>query len=227
MFLVLAYKYDWSVIPGSIGILLDGLRYSVLLSLVAAACAVILGMLVSLLRTAPLAPVRWLAFVYTQVFRAMSPYIYILWIYFGVAIATGLNLSPFAAGVASLTFLYSAYMSEVFRSSLAAVDRGQREAAYSLGLSRPAAFAVVILPQAYRIALPSLISLVVILFKDSSLVATIGAPDLMNATIQRVTVLNHSFELYTFTALLYIVVTTVFLRLAAILEQHLRRHLAV
>lgn len=227
MLIVLAYKYDWSVIPGSIGLLLNGLVYSIQLSLVSAACAVVLGMIVSLFRTAPLLPVRWLAFAYTQIFRAMSPYIYILWIYFGVAIATGLNLSPFAAGVASLTFLYSAYMSEVFRSSFAAVDRGQREAAYSLGLSRPATFFAVLLPQAYRIALPALVSLTVILFKDSSLVATIGAHDLMYQTIQRVTVLNHSFELYTFTALLYIGVTTVFLRLAAVLEQHLRRHLAV
>ena len=227
MLVASAYQYDWSVIPGSIGVLLSGLRYSVLLSLVAAACAVVLGMFVSLLRTAPLAPVRWLAFAYTQVFRAMSPYIYILWIYFGIAIATGLNLSPFAAGVASLTFLYSAYMSEVFRSSFAAVDRGQREAAYSLGLSQPAAFFIVLLPQAYRIALPSLVSLTVVLFKDSSLVATIGAHDLMYETIQRVTVLNHSFELYTFTALLYIIITTVFLRLAALLEKRLRRHLAV
>jgi His/Glu/Gln/Arg/opine family amino acid ABC transporter permease subunit len=220
------YHYDWGTIPGSLGILFKGLGYSVLLSIMAAALALVAGVIVALVHAAPVAPVRWLGFAYTQVFRAMSPYIYILWIYFGIAIAARINLDPFEAGVASLAFLYSAYMSEVYRSSFAALDPGQKEAALSLGLGRAGTFFKITFPQAFRIALPSLINLSVILFKDSSLVAAIGAPDLMYETMQRVTALNHPFEFYTVAAVLYIAVTYIFIQLAGFLERRLRRHIA-
>lgn len=226
MALSAGYQYDWSIIPRSLSFLLRGLGYSVLLSISAAALALAAGVIVALVHAAPVAPVRWLGFAYTQVFRAMSPYIYILWIYFGVAIAAGINLNPFEAGVASLAFLYSAYMSEVYRSSFSALDPGQKEAALSLGLGHAGTFLRITFPQAFRISLPSLINLIVILFKDSSLVAVIAAPDLMYETNQRVTALNHPFEFYTVTAALYIAVTYIFIQLAGFLERRLRRHVA-
>src|SRR4029079_16782451 len=117
-----------------------------------------LGLVVALCRLSPLRLLRWLAYVYVQVFRALSLYIYVLWIYFGIAGTVGVNFNPLTAGVIALTMLHSAYMAEIYRSALGAVDRGQHEAAQILGFSRVRAFSTVVFPQAFRIAVPSLVN---------------------------------------------------------------------
>jgi len=129
-------------------------------------------------RASPLRPLRWAAYGYVQVFRALSLYIYVLWIYFGIASAVGINLTPLQAGVIALTILNSAYMAEIYRSALGAVYPGQREAATSLGFGRVRGFATVVFPQAIRIAIPSLINQFVDIVKDSSIVSIIGTASL-------------------------------------------------
>jgi His/Glu/Gln/Arg/opine family amino acid ABC transporter permease subunit len=185
----------------------------------------VLGLVVALCRMAPLAPVRIAAYVYIQVFRAVSLYIYVLWVYFGLAGATGINFSPLTAGVIALTILNSAYMAEIYRAALGAVDRGQHEAATSLGFGRIRGFSTVILPQAIRIAVPSLVNQLVDIVKDSSIVAIIGTTDLMGVTTRLVGYYRAPFELYTLVAFFYLTIVLMVSALAAVLERRLRRHL--
>lgn len=220
------YRYDWTVIPASARFLAAGLVLTIEIAGLALACSLVLGLLVALWRLAPLRPVSLLAFVYIQVFRALSLYIYILWVYFGIAALFGINLSPLVAGVVCLTLLNSAYMAEIYRAAIGAVDPGQREAAMSLGMGRVMTFTRVVLPQAWRIAVPSLVNQFVDIIKDSSIVAVIGAGDLMYQTIERVSFYNRPFEFYTTTGLIYLALVVVVARLAAQLERRLRRHLA-
>ena len=98
--------------------------------------------------------------------------------------------------------LHSAYMSEIFRSALGAVDPGQREAATSLGFGRMRAFSTVIFPQAVRIAIPSLVNQFIDIVKDSSIIAIIGTTDLMGVTNQLVSFYRAPFELYTLVGVL-------------------------
>jgi ABC-type amino acid transport system permease subunit len=172
----------------------------------------------------PIAPLRWVAYLYTQLFRAISLYIYVLWIYFGLASTVGINLSPLTAGVIALTVLNSAYMSEIYRSALGAVDVGQHEAATSLGFTRIRGFTTVILPQAWRIALPSLVNQFVDIIKDSSIVAIIGTADLMGVTNQMVSFYRAPFELYTMVATFYLTIILIVSAAASVLERRLRRH---
>lgn len=221
----LSYSYDWSVIPASIAFFQRGLGVTIRLTVLSILFSLVLGLVVALVRMVP-GPIGLLGFLYIQVFRALSLYVYILFIYFGIAAVFHLDFDPITAGVLSLTLLNSAYMAEIYRSAIQAIDPGQREAARSLGLGSVATFATVTFPQAWRIALPSLVNQFTDIIKDSSIVAVIGTPDLMYQTIERVSFYQRPFEFYTAVAAIYLVMVVIVAQLAWRLEKRLRRHLA-
>lgn len=223
--LLLTYTYDWSVVIKSIAFLEKGLLVTVRISVLSVVFSLALGLLVALVRMVP-GPIGLIGFVYIQVFRALSLYVYILFVYFGIAAAFGLNFDPITAGVISLTLLNSAYMAEIYRAAIQAIDPGQREAARSLGLGSITTFVNVVFPQAWRIAIPSLVNQFTDIIKDSSIVAVIGTPDLMYATIERVSFYQRPFEFYTTLAGIYLVMVVIVAQLANRLEKRLQRHLA-
>ena len=221
---LVAYTIRWGILPNAEGELFHGLKVTLELTVLSAIFALAIGLVVALCRMSAIAPLRWLAFTYTQVFRALSLYIYVLWIYFGIAAGIGVNFSPVTAGVIALTMLHSAYMSEIFRSALGAVDPGQREAATSLGFGRMRAFSTVIYPQAVRIAIPSLVNQFIDVLKDSSIIAIIGTTDLMGVTNQLVSFYRAPFELYTLVGFVYLTLVIIVSAGAALLERRLNRH---
>jgi His/Glu/Gln/Arg/opine family amino acid ABC transporter permease subunit len=221
---LLAYTFQWDVIRPAIGELWHGLKITLELSGLSLVLSLALGLVVALCRMSPVRPVRAVAYVYIQVFRALSLYIYVLWIYFGIAGAVGVNFSPVTAGVIALTVLNSAYMAEIYRSALGAVDPGQREAATSLGFGRLRGFATVIFPQGIRIAVPSLVNQFVDIVKDSSIVSIIGTTDLFGVTNRLVSYYRAPFELYTLVAFFYLTIVLAISALAAVLERRLQRH---
>jgi len=221
----LTYSYDWSVIPKSIAFFERGLGVTVRIAILSVLFSLILGLVVALVRMTP-GPIGLIGFLYVQVFRALSLYVYILFVYFGIAAAFKLDFDPIAAGVISLTLLNSAYMAEIYRSAIQAIEPGQREAARSLGLGTIGTFVNVTFPQAWRIAIPSLVNQFTDIIKDSSVVALIGAPDLMYITTERVSFYQRPFEFYTTVAGIYFVMVIIVAQLASRLEKRLRRHLA-
>jgi His/Glu/Gln/Arg/opine family amino acid ABC transporter permease subunit len=223
--LLLTYSYDWSVIPKSLAFFERGLLVTLQITVFSVAFSLVLGLLVAIVRMAP-GPLGLIGFAYIQVFRALSLYVYILFIYFGIAAALGIRFGPITAGIIALTLLNSAYMAEIYRSAIQAIDPGQREAARSLGLGGLGTFATVVFPQAWRIALPSLVNQVTDIIKDSSIVAVIGTPDLMYNTIERVSFYQRPFEFYTTVGAIYLVMVVIVAQLAGRLELRLRRHLA-
>ena len=223
---LLAYTFQWDVIRPAIGELWHGLKITLELSGLSLVFSLALGLVVALCRMSPIRPVRAVAYVYIQVFRALSLYIYVLWIYFGIAGAIHVNFSPVTAGVLALTMLNSAYMAEIYRSALGAVDPGQREAATSLGFGRVRGFVTVIFPQGIRIAVPSLVNQFVDIVKDSSIIAIIGTADLFGVTNRMVSYYRAPFELYTLVAFFYLSIVLAISALATLLERRLQRHIA-
>jgi His/Glu/Gln/Arg/opine family amino acid ABC transporter permease subunit len=215
----LGYQPDWSMIPHAFPSLLQGLGYSLQIAFISLGSAFVLGLIVALCRMSSIPPLKAAAYAYVQVFRALSLYVYILWIYFGLGIAVGINLSPLQAGVVALTFLYSAYTAEIFRAAIGAVDSGQREAALALGFNGINIFALIAFPQAIRIALPALVNSLVDIVKDSAIVAIIGAGDLMYTTIRFANIYLRAFEFYTVAGVMYLTVNAVLTRMAAGLER--------
>lgn len=140
------------------------------------AFGLVLGLVLALMRLSPVAPYRWLANVYIEFFRGIPLLLWLFFLGYGLPTATGrqLPLEPYSPIVLGLGMPAAAYMAETIRAGIQAVPRGQMEAARSLGMSYNRAMASIVVPQAFRIVVPPLTNEVIMLTKDSSLVAILG-----------------------------------------------------
>ncbi len=142
----------------------------------------ILGLLLGLMTTSSIKVLRIVSTLYVALIRGIPVLLIIFFVYFGVPLLVpGTSLPDYWAGVIALSFFASAYIAELVRVSIQAIPRGQFEAAHALGLSYPARMRWIILPQAARIMVPPGVGFLVILIKDSSLVAVIGLVELTRA----------------------------------------------
>ncbi len=184
--------------------LLQGAGLTTLISVAAMLLALILGMITALLSQFPWRLLRGLTQAYVEVFRNTPLLIQIFIVYFGLP-QLGLKLSAFLSGLSALTLYTAAYNTEIFRSGLEAVPKGQHEAARSTGLSPLQEATYVIIPQALRISFPALGNNLVSLVKNSSLVSTIGMVELMFVANDISFNNFRSFEIYGTAAVLYVI----------------------
>lgn len=141
----------------------------------------ILGMIVALMRLSSVAPYRFVALIYVEIFRGLPALVVLLLFGFGVPIAFpnfAFPLDPYGTVTVALGLVAAAYLAETFRAGIQAVPKGQMEAARSLGMPYGRAMATVIIPQAVRVVIPPLTNELILLFKDSSLVFALGVTDL-------------------------------------------------
>ena len=208
----------WVTLPA----LLIGLRYTAMVAATSFAAALAVGLVVAMLRCSHVRWLQALAFLYIQLFRSLSLYVYILFIYFGLAAFLGLAITPLVAAIVSVTLLNSAYVAESWRAALDSVEPGQAEAATALGLSRWHAYRDVVLPQALRIAVPALANQLVIIVKDSSIVGVIGVADIMYEAQRAASVSYRQFEFLTTVAVIYVAIVFALSWLTGLLERRLR-----
>lgn len=202
-------------------IFLRGALVTLELSFFGVALGTVLGVVFALMRISRFWPVKFLASTYIEIIRGTPMLVQIFIIHYGLT-GFGINLPPFISGVVALTINSSAYMAEVFRAGIEAIDKGQTEAARSLGLSRGMALRYIVLPQAFRNMLPAIGNEFIIIIKDSSLISVIGIAELMyNArTVQSVTF--SPMEPLLIACALYFIMTFTLSRLLAVLERKLR-----
>lgn len=217
------YHFDWSVVFSRGGLLLRGLELTFEVSIVAQLLALVLGLVVALLRLQPILPLRWAAIAFIEVFRSVPLLVLLIWIYYGLPIVVGWDFSPFTAGVLGLGLLYGANLAEVFRSGLQAVPAGQREAALTLGFGRFRTGLLIVIPQAIRIVIPALGNSFVGMIKDAALVSVLGLAEIMRTAQTVVAETFRPFEVYTFVAVVYLVITIVLGRLLDLLERRTSR----
>ena len=217
------YQFHWEVVAEYRGWLVAGVGLTLQIALTAMAFAMVLGLGVAVLRMSPIWPVRTVASVYIAVVRAIPTLPFILWAYYGVTLVLGINFDAFAAGVTCLTLQYAAWLSEVYRAGLQAIDKGQREAALSTGMSRTGAFFKVTWPQAWRIIIPPMANNFVGIIKDSSLVGVIGLDELMRQSQIAESLTFRPFELYTAALVIYVIISLAIARVASILEARAAR----
>jgi len=155
-----------------------GVQLTVFLTCGSMAIALVLGLLLALARISPSRALRLPTVLFVEVIRGSPLLLQLFYIYYVLPLI-GIRLTPIQAGLAGLSINYGAYLSEVFRAGIAAVDRGQWEAADALGLGRGWTMRLVVLPQAVRIVVPPVGNYFVSLFKDTALVSTISIAELM------------------------------------------------
>ncbi|MGW7369876.1 amino acid ABC transporter permease [Streptomyces sp. NPDC054841] len=153
------------------------LRNTVVYTMSGFAFGLVLGMVIALMRLSSVAPYRWVASVYIELFRGLPALL--IFIFVGVAVPLAFPGTEIPGGVygkvaLGLGLVAAAYMAETIRAGIQAVPKGQMEAARSLGFSHARAMVSVIIPQAFRIVIPPLTNELVLLFKDSSLVLFLG-----------------------------------------------------
>jgi polar amino acid transport system permease protein len=183
-------------------ILLNGLRWTFGLTIVAFLGSGALGLALLLLRTAPLAALRILAIVWIQVLQGI-PLLGVLFVaYFGAALF-GIDVPRWLAAAVALSIYGSVFLAEIWRGAVEAIPKGQWEGAAALGLLRLAAIKLVILPQALTIAIPATVGFLVQLVKDTSLASIIGVVDLMREAQLIDSVTFASFAVYGSVAVLY------------------------
>lgn len=170
---------DFSKIIPSIPYILGGVWVTLQFAVISALIGFAWGTILSLFKISNIKPLRWFAEFYTSIFRGTPLILQLALIYFSTPQLTGYTISAFEAGIITFSLNSAAYSSETIRGGIMAVDKGQREAALTLGVPYSLMMWDVILPQAFKNILPALVNETIALLKDSSLVSTIGALDLM------------------------------------------------
>lgn len=174
----LAYHWDFSFMNEYGSYFWTGLKMTLKVSLLAVLSGLILGTLVSLLRLSGLWPLRVLGSVYVEIIRGTPLIVQLFLFNYGLPIFLGVDIGIFTAAYLALTVNSAAYIAEIMRAGIQAVDKGQMEAARSLGMSRSLAMRQIILPQAFKNVLPALGNEFVVVVKESSVLSVIGFAEL-------------------------------------------------
>ncbi|HHX0322334.1 TPA: ABC transporter permease subunit [Staphylococcus aureus] len=200
---------------------LKGIKITILISLIGVALGSILGAFVALMKLSKIKIISWIASIYIEILRGTPMLVQVFIVFFGITAALGLDISALVCGTIALVINSSAYIAEIIRAGINAVDKGQMEAARSLGLNYRQTMKSVIMPQAIKNILPALGNEFVTLIKESSIVSTIGVGEIMfNAQV----VQGISFDPFTpllVPAALYFVLTFVLTRIMNMIEGRL------
>ncbi|MCQ4250640.1 cystine ABC transporter permease [Pseudomonas stutzeri] len=207
----------------SLPFLLKGAWWTVVLSLGGMIFGLLLGFGLALLRLYGYWPLQWLARIYVSFFRGTPLLVQLFMIYYGLP-QLGIQLDPLPAALIGFSLNMAAYTAEILRAAIASIDRGQWEAAASIGMSRAQTLYRAILPQAARTALPPLGNSFISLVKDTALAATIQVPELFR---QAQLITARTFEIFTMylaAALIYWLLASVLAYFQGRLEDRVNRH---
>ena len=184
-------------------LLLDGAWMTIVVTLGSLAVSILLGLVFASFRTSGSSLLRAVTHVYIEVFRAVPVLTQLFIVYFGLA-SIGIRLSPIPAALVGFGLHGGAYLTEVFRAGIEAIDRGQTEAALAIGMTKLTALRVIVLPQALRVVLPALANFAIGLLKETSLASAVAAPELSFNAGMLVRQTYLSTQIYLCVAVLYL-----------------------
>ena len=207
----------------------EGIRNTLIISAFSVLAGTVLGTLMAMMRMSKILPLRMIAVAYIEFIRGTPLMVQLMFIFYGLPMI-GIkfpdvsfipDFSRFAAGIVAMSINSCAYVAEIIRSGIQAVDSGQMEAARSIGYSHPQAMAYVVLPQAIRNILPALGNEFVVVIKESSIVSVIGIADLMFRTKDVIAVTYRTMASLAIVAIIYFCMTFLGGRLIAWMERRM------
>ena len=207
-------------------LLARGMVITVQTTVIALIIALMLGLLFCLMGMSKITALRLIARGYIWVIRGTPLLVQVFFVYFGIpqliqALGFNFRLSPFAAGIITLSINAGAYIAEIFRGGIQAIDHGQMEAARSLGLSHYRAMFRIILPQAVRISIPALVNQFIISLKDTSIISVISLAEIVYEAKIYIGRTMQSFATWTIVGLVYLVIITVLSQISTHVEKKL------
>ncbi|MGI6540665.1 MAG: amino acid ABC transporter permease [Bacillota bacterium] len=213
---------DFSIIPGIMPALLAGAKMTIELAVISVAIGFVIGSLVGIARVSQNRALKVIAGIYVDFIRGTPLLVQLFLVYFGLPTLIGRPVPPFIAAISAMGINSGAYVAEIVRAGIQSIDRGQTEAARSLGLTSSQTMQYIIFPQAFRRIIPPLGNEFIAMLKDSSLVSVIALEDLLRKGQVVITRTFRPFEVYTVVALIYLVMTFVISKLVSWSERKLK-----
>lgn len=218
------------MLHGFLPSLIEGAGTTLSLAICSLLIAVVLGMVGAQMKLSNSGVLRCMATLYTTVIRGVPDLVLMLLIFYGGQLAVNelgtylgakevFDINPFIAGVATIGFIFGAYLTETFRGAIMAIPPGQREAGIAFGMTGTQVFQRITFPQMVRFALPGFTNNWLVLVKSTALVSVIGLSDMMNRASLAAGTTREPFTFYLTVAALYLVVTTVSVMLLRALEK--------
>ncbi|WP_077302701.1 amino acid ABC transporter permease [Virgibacillus pantothenticus] len=214
---------DFSQIVPYIPFILEGIGTTLKFVSASIVIGFILGTLLALCKVTKAPVLKLFADAYTSIFRGTPLILQLMIIYYAVPQLTGYDISAFISAVLAFGLNSAAYISEIIRGGIQAVDKGQTEAAEALGIPYRPMMTNIILPQAFKNILPAMMNEFITLTKESALVSTIGYLDLMRRAQVVGSDLYRNFEPLLFAGLIYWVMVFILTQLGRVLERRLRQ----
>ena len=205
----------------SIPLLIVGAGITIQITAISVAIGLVIGMFVGVARVSNIRPLRWLAAVYVDFLRGTPLLVQIFLIYFALPVLLGNRVDPFIAAITACGINSGAYIAEIFRAGIQAIDDGQMEAGRSLGMTWWQTMWYIIIPQAFRNIVPPLGNEFIALLKDSSLVSVIGFEELTRRGQLIIARTYGSLEIWICVDIIYLIMTLTISRFVAFLEKRL------
>lgn len=225
-------EYALSTIP----IVAKGVPLSIAIAVVGFIIGSIIGLTLSIIRIYKIPILYQLATIYISFFRGIPVLVQIFLAYYGIPLVIryinqkySLNID--ISGIGAIYFMYlvyslycSAYLSEIFRSAILSIDKGQLEASYSVGMTTTQSLFIIILPQSLLIALPNILNFFIMLIKETSLVFAASVPEIMGIATLEADRSSKFLEVYIIAALIYWVISIVLEKVFGILENKVKKY---
>jgi cystine transport system permease protein len=214
---------DWlELLQEAAPVMLKGAGYTLVFAVASMLGGLVLGFPTAVMRILPWKIVSWPAGVYVSLMRGTPLLVQMFVIYYGLP-SVGIEFTPVTAGILALSLNAGAYLSESLRGAMLSVAKGQWSASYSLGMGYGQTLRYVIMPQALRVAVPSMSNTLISLIKDTSLVSVITMTELMLSTKEVIAATFRPLPLYLAAAAIYWVLSLLFEQLQRYAESHLNR----
>jgi len=214
--------FSISIIREILPFLLKGALLTIFFSATSEVIGIVIGLITSMIRVTKIKVLSQLAVVYVDLFRGTPLLMQIIFVYYALPYL-GINLPAIVAGIVALSINSGAYVSEIFRAGIESIDKGQTEAARSLGMSYMQAMRYVVIPQTVKRVLPPLTNEFVALIKDSSLLSVIAIAELMRTAKEMMTWKMNPSSL-TAAAIIYLIITLPLTRYVSYMENKLKRN---
>ena len=202
-------------------VLAGGAGYTILVTVASISAGLMVGLLLAVLSTLQWKAVRMFLTAYTFVFRSIPVLVLLFILFFGLP-GLGIRISPFVSMVATLGLVSGAYLAEVFRGAIAAVDRDEILAAEAAGLNRWEIFLYIILPQMFRMSIPGMINEFTSVLKYTPFAYTVGIPEIMKEAMSLAALTLRGLEIYLAVGIIYFMIYKLFLMLFLTLEKKFR-----
>jgi glutamine transport system permease protein len=219
----MAFKFEPDVMVETFPLLLSGVKLTIIITLCGLLIGFAIGVICGLMKLSKNLLISKLAGSYVEIIRGTPLIVQVMFLYFGIPMASGLRIPPLTAGVIAIALNSGAYIAEIVRGAVQSIDYGQREAGRSIGLTKIQTMRYIIWPQSFRRMIPPLGNQFIISLKDTSLLVVIGVAELTRVGQEIIAVNFRAFEVWLTVGLVYLMMTLTISRVLKTVENRIER----